>query len=617
MAFLVSALCAHSNIFAQPVLPVIFPESCPIRVRDPSSLSHACIPETDAPVTVSNPINRTERPISLDEAIRIALANTNAVRVLGGVTATGTGRTIYDPAIANTAIDQAHAVFDPAVDGRHDFLRNETPSAVFDPNDPTRSLIDGGRSDAYSTTTGITKRTITGADAALRVNANRNRTQPGIFPLNPSTRSDVTLSLSQPLLQGAGIAVNLSPIVVARIDTERSFFQLKDGLQSTVQSVIRAYWSLVQARIDVWVREQQIVQTGEANRRAEALARNRLGDAATTSQAKLALANLQSSLIAARANALDREAALRSILGLTHSSTEEYVPTTPPSNVKVDFNWDEVVLLAEERRPDLIELKLVLEADEQLLLQSRNRARPRVDAVALYRWNGLEGDMPIGDPLRSNPGDFSDWQLGVNFSVPIGLRSSRAGLRRQELILARDHVNLHQAMLTVVHTLAAEIRSLDALYAQFEALKETMAAADRNLELQQAKFGVGQTQIINLLQAISEWGNTVSSVSAALIQYNISLASLERETGSILDVHGVRLYEERYRSIGPLGSLGKGKCYPRSMHPTENAPRYPDTPEPSEQFFNLKERDTNRGNRRRQRAPRPRYELTPPANASP
>ncbi|MCA9213788.1 MAG: TolC family protein [Planctomycetales bacterium] len=546
---------------------------------------------------MTNRVERKERRISLDEAIQIALANTNAVRVLGGITAVGSGRTIYDPAIANTSVDQAHATFDPLVDGRHDFLRNESPNAIFDPGDPTRSLITGGRSDAYSTTTGITKRTVTGADAAIRVNANRNRQQPGIFPLNPSTTSDVTFSLSQPLLQGRGIAVNLSPIVVARIDTERSFFQLKDGLQSTVESVIQAYWQLVQARIDVWVRNQQIKLAEQTHRSAELNFQARRVNAATVAQAQLALANFRASLIAAEATLLDREAALRSMLGFTPSSTEELVPTSPPSNEKAEFDWDQVVLFAEEQRPDLIELKLVLEADEQLLLQTRNRARPQVDAVALYRWNGLEGEMPIGDRLRSNPGDFDDWQLGVNFSVPVGLRSSRAGLRRQQLIVARDHVNLHQAMLQVVHILAAQIRSLDAQFAQYEVLQETRAAADVNVRLQNAEFRAGRIEIINLLQAISDWGNAVSSVTFALIQYNTSLASLERETGSILEVHGVRLYEERYCSLGPLGELGKGRCYPRSMHPTENASRYPDTERPAEDFFNLQKQDTPRGDR--------------------
>ena len=61
----------------------------------------------------------------------------------------------------------------------------ELPSEL---GDGQTALVEAlERSDAYNTTTGITKRTLTGADAAIRVNANRNRQQPGVFPLNPFT----------------------------------------------------------------------------------------------------------------------------------------------------------------------------------------------------------------------------------------------------------------------------------------------------------------------------------------------------------------------------------------------------------------------------------------------
>ena len=42
------------------------------------------------------------RHFSLDDAIRIALENDRVIRVLAGVTAVTSGRTIYDAAIANT-----------------------------------------------------------------------------------------------------------------------------------------------------------------------------------------------------------------------------------------------------------------------------------------------------------------------------------------------------------------------------------------------------------------------------------------------------------------------------------------------------------------------------------
>ena len=48
--------------------------------------------------------------------------------VLAGVTAVSSGQTIYDPAIANTVIDQEQARFDPNLDFNNRWNRVETPA---------------------------------------------------------------------------------------------------------------------------------------------------------------------------------------------------------------------------------------------------------------------------------------------------------------------------------------------------------------------------------------------------------------------------------------------------------------------------------------------------------
>ena len=68
--------------------------------------------------------------------------------------------------------------------------------------------------------------------------------------------------------------------------------------------------------------------------------------------------------------------------------------------------------------------ELIIEADQQSLIQARNQALPRVDATMLYRWNGLEGTTPTGQRAETGPGQFTDWSLGVNFSVPQELVAS-------------------------------------------------------------------------------------------------------------------------------------------------------------------------------------------------
>ncbi|MCA9119791.1 MAG: TolC family protein [Planctomycetaceae bacterium] len=589
MVCALAALLAWSAKFtyAQRAFPFVFPEQRSIQVRDPSELRPARIPNTPPPPTVSNREELAPRHLTLDEAIRTALANSEVVRVLNGVAASSTGQTIYDVAIQNAGIDEANAVFDPTASVNNSFNRIDRPS------NSNGTAIIGNRGDNYNLDFDLNKKIVTGGTLNLGVNAtpSKQSQDPFIFQnptfLNPRTNSSAELSITQPMLRGGGRATNLAPIVLARIETERSYFQLKSSVQALVRSVIEGYWGVVFARTDVWARRQQEKQSKGALDLAEARLRAGLVDLADVAQARLAYHNFRASLITAEANLLQREAAMLNVLGFPPYESERFVPVTPPQQERVAPDWSALLLLAQERRPDLIELKLILEADEQRILQARNQALPQVDAVALYRWNGLEGELPIGTTLSSRPGQFTDWTLAVNFSVPLGLRQSRANLRRQELVISRDLANLDQGVHAASHIIAGNLRNLAQYYEQYEAYHAARDAAETNLRAQYAEYRSGRTILLNLLQGITDWGNAVSAEAQALLQYNIELANLEQQTGTILETHGVRFYEERFNAIGPLGRLGHGRSYAGSTPPDLNLDRYPTGDRPSEEVFDL------------------------------
>jgi hypothetical protein len=179
-------------------------------------------------------------PMTLDEAIRIALENSEVIRVLGGTS----GRTVYDPAIANTQIDRARARFDPSFAIQNRFNNNRIPVA-----EPTARLRPAFPSTAIASTTttwrlGCRRRTRS-AECWPRCEDESDPSGHGrSVPAQSQSRSTVDFRATQPLLQGAGRRANLTPIVLARIDTERSFYSLKLSVQRLVQSVVDAYWSL-------------------------------------------------------------------------------------------------------------------------------------------------------------------------------------------------------------------------------------------------------------------------------------------------------------------------------------------------------------------------------------
>lgn len=600
---------------AQYPFRVIYPEQRQIEYRDPSAFPAIPLPPSAPPPTVANPPTGDTRYFPLDDAIRTCLANDRVIRVLAGVGAVNSGRTIYDAAITNTLVDQALGRFDPFVTVTNNWDHLDLPRAVFlDPTNPdplNRSpAILGAPINQYSLAAAVAKDNPFGGQWQFGVNVTEQRFPGSLLPLNPETESSTSLSYTQPLLQGFGRPANLAPVVLARINTEISFFQLKAAVQTQVRGVIEAYWNLVAARTTAVARRVQVEQLDFAHRRLDALARRGIGSAADASQARVSLAQFQAQLIAAETDVLQSEAALRNLLGLPPWDEAQLIPNSEPTLDRLRPQWHELVELAAARRPDLVELKLILEADEQQRIIANNNALPQLNTTARYRWNGLEGELPTGNGLASAPGQFADWTLGVNFSVPIGLRQSRAALRQRELLIARDRANLDQGLHAASHQLATTLRSLEQTYEQYLAFREARTAAEINMTRQQAEYSVGRAIFLNVLLAITDLGNAIVSESLALTNYNTLLAELELQTGTILETHGVRFYEERYGSIGPLGRLALPMCYPESTPATPNYDRYPVGERPAEGVFNLEDLQRFRV------APRPPEELRTPQSPS-
>ncbi len=233
-----------------------------------------------------------------------------------------------------------------------------------------------------------------------------------------------------------------------------------------------------------------------------------------------------------------------------------------------------------------MELKIVLEADRERLAVAKNQALPQLNVVPSYTWNGLSGTMPNGETLSTAPGQYPSWSVALNFSVPLGLRQGRAQVREQRLILTRDQANVEQQVHLAVHQLAGTLGDLDSAYEQYRAFKETREAADVNLRQQLEKFRTGTAIYLNVLQALNDWGSAVSSEAQQLLVYNVALATLEQQTGTILETHGLVFAEERFRAAGPIPC--RDRLYPAAQPPVGSPNEYPGTGEPSENTFDLR-----------------------------
>jgi outer membrane protein TolC len=597
MILLLVAMCGCGVTARDVWQNVVLPEERTVEHREVSDLPPAPIPANEPPRTVFDPRpNTPEWAVSLDEAIRIALERARVIRILTGTTATASGATIYDAAVTQTSIDQALARFDAVLSQANSWSRIDSPVATNDLTDLSRSRIISTPFDTYQSTLGLTKTNVLGGQLGINyienpirysdatINAVSPLTSGFIIPLNPQTTRTVALNYTQPLLQGGGYRVNMAPVVIARLNTEVSFFQYKDNVQEMVRGVIEGYWALVQSRTDVIARTKQVEQSKEALDRARARLKAGLGDLGDVAQAELAYTQFKATLIAAEANVLTREGALRNILGLPPTDDRRIVPVSVPTKDRVSFDWAGLVRLAEQNRPDIIELKIIIEAEQQRLLQAQNQMLPTLNGVAQYQWNGLNGTMPNGEFLTTHAGQYLSWTVGVNFSVPLGLRQGRALVRQEKLLIEKDRANLDQALHGAIHELTQTVRDLDSAYEQYKVYKETHAAAERNYKLQKEKKDNGKGIQLDVLQAINDLGNAINLEAGALLTYNIALANLERRTGTILESHGLVFHEERFRAAGPLLHP---RPYPSALVPVGSPVRYPDSGGPAENSFNL------------------------------
>ena len=97
--------------------------------------------------------------------------------------------------------------------------------------------------------------------------------------------------------------------------------------------------------------------------------------------------------------------------------------------------------------------------------------------------------------------------------------------------LARDQALLQQRILETQHELASSLRNLESLYAQYEANRKVREASEINLDRQFRLFRIGglpgeRITAVEVLVAVTDWGNSVSAEALSLTLYNSQTATL-------------------------------------------------------------------------------------------
>jgi len=566
------------------------------------------------PMTLLDAENPEYWNLSLPEVIEVALENSTVLRELGGtvVRAPDATRTTYDAAIAESdprfgteaALSAFDAQFRSSIfwEKNHRALNNEFFGGG------TRILFQ----DASVFQAAITKTAATGSQFTVRHNVDYDgNNAPG--NLIPSAwDANVEAEARQPLLQGAGLEFNriagpfstpgvYNGVLVARINTDVALVDFEIAVRDLMSNIENAYWDLyygyrdldakVRARDEALKTWRSVYARYEVGRTG--------GEAANEAQAREQYFRFQEEVQTALSGelldgtrvgngtgggifrptggVLVAERRLRVLMGITPTDGRLIRPSDEPIMAKVDFDWEQSAADSAVRRAELRRQKWNIRRRELELIASKNFLMPRFDAIGRYRWRGFGDDLTgneSGDLGQFNSaygnlatGNFQEWQLGLEFSLPIGFRQAHAGVRNAELLLARDRALLRDQQREVIRELSDAIAETDRTFVVAQTSYNRLIASRQQHEALLVPFEENKEISLDLLlDAQRRLLESEVRYYRAMAEYALAVKNVHFVKGTLLDYDGVFLTEgpwpgEAYRDAADLESM-RGKPRP-------------------------------------------------------
>jgi hypothetical protein len=392
--------------------------------------------------------------------------------------------------------------------------------------------------------------------------------------------------MRQPLLQGAGAQFNriagpgavpgaYNGVLIARTNTDISLADFELGMRNFVNDVETAYWELYFAYHDldtkIAARNQslhtwRILSTwGEEGRlggEPEKVAQAREQYYRLEEEVQNAVSGRYEDRIRLTAfrgigGVQTTERRLRLLMGVPLTDGRLIRPAQEPRMAKVVFQWDEALDEALTRREELRRQRWLVKRRELELLASRNFLYPQLDAVGRYRWRGFGRDLLDSDAQPDQfdnawqnllSGNFQEWQLGVQFNMPIGYRKAHAAVRNAQLFLARERAMLDEQEREVAHDLSSAVADMERAYAVAQTNYNRSLAARENLAALNVKFDrVEPNDVARMLDLLLDAQRRLAEAESryfrSLAEYEMAVKNVHYQKGSLLDYNEVFLSE--------------------------------------------------------------------------
>ncbi len=406
----------------------------------------------------------------------------------------------------------------------------------------------------------------TGAELSVSLYAYMNDTNRKFQTINPRYGSTLYFNFTQPLLKNFGFKVNRKEIIIAQNNRYASENQLKTVLLDTIYNVEEAYWNLVYNIENLKVKKQSLELARDL------LAKNRR-EVEVGTTAPIEILSAQSEVATREADILQAEAMvknsddlLKTIINLAAEEEEadvEVIPVDKPTYEKKEVTLGEALRIALENRPDLKASKIDVKSKEVNLSYAKNQLLPDLSFRASYWSPGISGTQLLyqnNDPLSgvvidTVPGTSSDalkdtfkfryknWFVGVTLSIPLNTFLSRAEYAQAKTDLDQSILKLKNQEQQIFLEIKTAVRAVQTNYKRVEAYRVARELAEEKLEAEEKKFKVGLTTNYIVLQYQRDLADAQSAELRAVIDYNLSLAGLDKALGITLENRNIKIAE--------------------------------------------------------------------------
>jgi len=537
---LLAAMLAGAASYAPAQQPAAKPDSARTGVEESIVVS-----ESEEPIDVANRLLQTVKEakgrkisLSLKQCVAMAIENNYDIKI----------QQISPMQAAETLIQQ-QAVFDPTItsgdqDGNGGLLAvttNRQASTTRGGNDTYTLGATGGLGVNFPTYTGGAFRV--GYDMGY----NESSSLSNVTSYEPYYTAAAFMAITHPLLRGAGLDYNLAGIRIAKNNRDISDEQFRQQSIQSVYNTESAYWNLVRAIEDLRVSVKSL-QVSVDNRQSSFLqykAGTQPELEVTTADAGVAVR--LSAVIEAESTVRDREDQLKNTVNLPDDwrlKDLHIVPLDQPvetiEDISPELDLSKALSIALKCRPELHQLDIDRRSLEIALRQRKNETLPEVNMSASAAYQGLDSGF-LEAPGRIGINPRNSTSAGVTFSYPLGNRSAKAGVRSAALDLRRSKLSREQTEQNIVVSVRSAIRRIRTDEQRVKATRKAQELQGKRLEAEQRKKEVGRSTSYMVLDVEKDVVAAQRDYVNALIDYHISLANLERELGTLLEVRGIRL----------------------------------------------------------------------------